>query len=113
MELPFNGGQQGFTMQANWMHFDGGTFLPSIAKQDAYLAEMAFHFGKGKVSPFVQYAEKNMDAPSLADQRSWQAGVAFWMAGHQRSLKISAGRQKTAGGPERLQVLAQLQILYF
>jgi len=49
----------------------------------------------------------------LSDQTNWQAGVAYWMAGHQRSLKFSAGRQRTDGTPDRTHVLLQLQIFYY
>jgi hypothetical protein len=113
VEQPFNKGEQGVTVQVNWMRFDGGTFLPSLLKQDSYLVEAAAHFAKGRVSPFVQFASKNISLATAADQRYWQAGLAYWMAGHQRNLKVSAGRQHTTGLPDRTQFLAQLQIFYF
>ena len=49
----------------------------------------------------------------MADQHYWQAGLAYWMAGHQRNLKFSGGRQHTNGAPDRTQVLLQLQIFYY
>lgn len=75
--------------------------------------EAAAHFAHGQISPFVQYATKNFDLGALADQRYWQAGLAYWMAGHQRNLKVSAGRQHTTGLADRTQVLAQMQIFFF
>jgi hypothetical protein len=113
VEQPFNKGEQGVTFQANWMRFDGGTFIKTLPKQDTYLIEAAAHFAKGRVSPFVQFASKDIKLVTAADQRYWQAGLAYWMAGHQRNLKFSAGRQHTTGLPDRTQVLLQLQIFYY
>lgn len=113
VEQPFNGGQQGVTFQANWMRFDGGTFLKTLPKQDTWEIEGAVHFLKGRVSPFFQYAGKKFDLATIAKQWYWQGGVAYWMAGHQRNLKFSAGRQHTDGLPDRTQVLGQLQLFFF
>jgi len=111
-EQPFNKGEQGVTFQFNWNRVDGSTFLTAIPKQDNILVEAAVHFAKGKFSPFVQYAARNY-AATTPDTNSLQVGMAWWMAGHQRNLKFSAGRQHTAGLPDRTQVLAQLQIFFY
>jgi len=112
-EQPINKGQLGFTAQFDWNRVDGGTFLTALPKQDNMLVEAAFHFGKGRFSPFVQYATRNFDTATTADQNQLQAGVAWWMAGHNRNLKFSAGRQHTNGAPDRLQALLQFQIFYY
>ena len=113
IEQPFNKGQQGITAQFDWNRADGDTFLTSLPKQDNFLLEAGFHFGKGKYSPFVQYAARNYDNTTTADQNSLQVGFAWWMAGHNRNLKASIGRQHTEGQPDRLQALVQLQIFYY
>jgi hypothetical protein len=112
-EQPVNKGQWGFTMRFDWNRVDGGTFLTALPKQDNMLVEAAFHVGKGRFSPFVQYATRNYDASATADQNQLHAGVAWWMAGHNRNLKFSVGRQHTSGSPDRLQALVQLQIFYY
>ena len=113
VEQPFGNGEQAVTAQFDWMRFDGGTFLPTLAKQDSYLIEAAVHLLKGKVSPVVQYSKKTFASPLTPGQYIWQAGVAYWMKGHQRNIKVTAGRQHTDGLPDRTQVLAQLQLFYF
>ena len=95
------------------MRFDGGTFLTTLPKQDAILVEAALHVKKAKVSPLVQYSRKTFANPLTPGQYIWQAGVAYWIAGHQRNIKVTAGRQHTDGLPDRTQVLAQLQLFYF
>jgi hypothetical protein len=39
--------------------------------------------------------------------------MVYWMAGHQRNIKVTAGRLHTDGQPDRTQVLVQLQLFYF
>ena len=112
-EQPFNKGEQGVTFQAGWNRVDGGAFLPALARQDNMLLEAAFHFGTGRFSPFVQYAARNYDAATTSDQNQFQAGVAWWMAGHNRNLKFGVGRQHIEGAPDRTQALVQLQIFYY
>jgi hypothetical protein len=113
VEQPLNKGEQGITAQFNWMRFDGGTFLTTLPKQDAILFEAAFHLLKGRVSPLVQYSKKTFNNPLTPEQSIWQAGVAYWMAGHQRNIKVTAGRQHVDNQPDRTQVLVQLQLFYF
>jgi Phosphate-selective porin O and P len=113
IEQPLHNGQEGLTAQVNWMRFDGGTFLPALAKQDALLVEAGLHLFKDKVSPLVQYSRKTFDNPLTPTQYVWQAGVAYWLAGHQKNIKVTAGRQHTDGLPDRTQVLAQFQLFYF
>jgi hypothetical protein len=114
IEQPINRGEQGITAQFNWMRFQGGTFLPTTLPQaDTYEFEAGFHLLKGKLTPLAQYSMRNFQNPAAADQSVWQAGVAYWMAGHQRNIKATAGRQHTDGQPDRTQVLVQMQIFYF
>jgi hypothetical protein len=65
------------------------------------------------LTPFVQYQARDFAGSALPDQDSFQAGLAWWMAGHQRNLKFSVGRQHTGGQPDRTQLLLQFQLFYF
>jgi hypothetical protein len=112
-ETPALGGRQGLTLQFNWMRNNGGAFLPALPKQDAFLVEAGYHVWNHRLTPFVQYQARDFASASLADQDSLQAGVAWWLAGHQRSLKFSAGRQHADGQPDRTQMLVQFQLFYF
>jgi hypothetical protein len=113
VEQPFNEGRHGLTAQVNWMRLDGGTFLTTLPKQDMIAAEAGLHFVKAKITPLVQYWRRTFDNPATPEQSAWQAGLAYWMAGHQRNVKVTAGRQHTGGQPDRTQVLVQLQLFYF
>jgi hypothetical protein len=112
-ETPLAGARQGLTIQCSWMRYDGGAFLPALPKQDAFLVEAGYHVWNHRLTPFVQYQARNFASTALPGQDTFQAGVAWWMAGHQRNLKFSAGRLHTEGQPDRTQVLAQFQLFYF
>ena len=112
-ETPLLDARQGFTVQFNWMRYDGGSFLTLLPKQDAFLVEAGYHVWNHRLTPFVQYQARNFAGAATPDQDTLQAGVAWWMAGHQRNLKFSAGRLHTDGLPDRTQMLVQFQLFYF
>jgi hypothetical protein len=112
-ETPTAGKTQGLTLQANWMRYDGGSFIPALPEQDAWLVEAGYHLLNHRLTPFVQFQARDFARPATLDQNHLQVGAAYWMAGHQRSLKFSVGRLNVTGLPSRVQVLAQLQIFYF
>jgi hypothetical protein len=113
VELPIHKGEQGVTGQAQWIRYDGGDFLPSLPKQDTYLFEGGYHLKHGRYTPFFQYALRDFADAAMADQSVLQAGLAYWMAGHQRNLKFSAGRLHTDGRSDQTQILAQLQVFFY
>ncbi|MGE5200100.1 MAG: porin [Rhodospirillaceae bacterium] len=112
-DTPVLDGRQGLTVQLNWMRYDGGSFLPALPKQDAFLVEAGYHVWNHRLTPFVQYQARAFAATALPDQDAFQAGVAWWLAGHQRTLKFSVGRLHTRGQPGRTQMLVQFQLFYF
>ena len=112
-ETPVLGARQGFTVQFNWMRYDGGSFLPALPKQDAFLVEAGYHVWNHRLTPFVQYQARDFAGAATPDQDTLQTGVAWWLAGHQRNLKFSVGRLHTDGLPDRTQMLMQFQLFYF
>jgi hypothetical protein len=112
-ETPLFDKRQGLTLQVNWMRYAGGSFLPNLPKQDAFLLEAGYHLWNHRLTPFVQYQARDFASAAMAGQDSLQAGLAWWLAGHQRNLKFSMGRLHTDGLADRTQVLVQLQVFYF
>jgi hypothetical protein len=112
-EFPVEGRREGVTLQANWMHYDGGTFLPALPEQDAYLVEAGYHVFNHRLSPFVQYQARRYANPASADQDQTLFGAAYWLAGHQRNIKLAGGWQHVEGQPNRFMAVLQLQIFYF
>jgi len=112
-EEPINKGQSGVTVQVDWNRINGGTFVTALAPQHTLLIEGAGHFATGKVSVFGQYSKHTYDNPLTPGQYAYAVGVAYWIGGHNRTLKASIGRQHTDGQPNRTQFLLQLQAFYF
>lgn len=112
-EIPTVNKAQGLTLQANWMRYDGSTFLPTLLEQQAFLLEAAYHLANHKLSPFVQFVARDFADDRTSDQNSLQVGVAWWLAGHQRNIKFSVGRLSIEGQESRTQALLQLQLFYF
>lgn len=113
LETPLANKTQGATFQANWMRYDGGGFLAALPEQHAVLVEAAYHLRNHRLSPYVQYNVRRFSDTATPDQDHLQLGLAFWMAGHQRSLKASLGRQHTDGQRDRTMMLVQLQLFYY
>jgi hypothetical protein len=114
VEQPVKQGDQGLTLQFNYLRFDGGTLVASLPKQNTFMVEAGYHLFKAQFTPFVQYAaRKYVGNPLLNNTWYWQVGGAYWMAGHNRNLKISAGQMHVDTQHNRLQVLAQLQIFFY
>ena len=113
LEQPIAGIGGGVTLQFDWMRNDGDVFLTALPKQDNYLFEAGVHLVNHRFTPLVQYAVRNFADPVTPDTNSLQAGAAFWMAGHQRNLKVTGGRLHTAGKPDQTQVLVQLQLFFY
>ncbi len=112
-ETPTVNKTQGLTLQFNWMRYDGGAFLSNLPEQQAWLVEAAYHVANRKLSPFVQYVVRDFCDAATPDQNSLQVGVAWWLAGHQRNMKFSVGRQSIERQDSRTQALLQLQLFYF
>ena len=113
LELPTVRNTQGFTVQVNWMRYDGGAMIAALPRQNTWLFEAGYHLFDHRLTPFVQYQARDSSDAATPDQSHLQVGAAWWMKGHQRNLKISVGRLHVAGEASRTQVLAQLQIFYF
>jgi hypothetical protein len=61
----------------------------------------------------VQYNARNFENAAIVNQDSLQVGFAYWMLGHNRSIKVSAGRLHCDNQPDRKQVLAQFQVFSY
>ena len=112
-EQPLGGGGRGLTLQAGWTHFDGAQAIRPLAEQNTWLVEAGYHFGAPRLTPFVQWAARDFTDATTPGHHTLQVGLAWWLKGHQRNLKISAGRERIEGRPARAQVLAQLQVFYY
>jgi len=106
-------GNGGLTLQADWVHYDGGDFLTSLPETDAYLFEAAYYIGSIKLAPFLQYLFKDPASDALPDQTAWQAGLAYYPRGHKLAFKLGLGQIETDNAPDRFKGVLEVQVFQF
>jgi hypothetical protein len=103
LDLPVGPGI--LTAQADVVHWDGGTFIPTLPKHTAYMVEAGYLIGTIMLSPIFRYERlvgltiPNPDPtmPPLVDPTSPNetrigGGLAFWPYGHNSNLKAFVSR---------------------
>ena len=99
--------------QLDWIRYDGGTFLKSLAKQDVIYGEIAYYISAAKVMPFFTYGNKNIADTSTGDESRWTLGLGYMAIGHNLNLKAAYGRVEPKNGKSLNQFTIQLQAFYF
>jgi len=104
-----------FTLQGDFIHYDGGRTFADLPKQNDYLVEAGFLFIKARLMPWVKVeGQKFSDSPnSSRDQSRFQVGLSYLHQGHNTNIKAGYGRiDPTMGRSVNLFTL-QLQIFYY
>ena len=83
--------------------------LGDLPEADAYLFEAGLYFGAAKLSPFLQYLERDYALESLADQTTWQAGLAYYPMGHRLAVKLGVGEVENDGSAARMKAMREDQ----
>jgi len=103
----------GLTLQADWVHYNGGDFLTVLPELNAYLFEAAYYFGKIKLAPFLQYVVRDpVDGPE-PKQTYWQSGLAYYPMGQRLAIKLGLGEFKLDGSPSRFRGILEIQVFMF
>jgi hypothetical protein len=84
LDMPMGPGV--LTAQVDVAHWDGGTFIPALVKQTAFMSEVGFNFAGALVSPIFQY-QQLWTTPSADNTYRVGGGLAFWPFGHNSNLK--------------------------
>ncbi len=120
-------GGSGVTVQTDWLHYDGGTFLTSLPKQNTILVEAGYYIKAAAFGPFVQYAKQDFDeetinvgSPTASHRNNDKAlfGLAYWGNGHKYNVKLGVARLSYHNEPgidlaNRTQVVLQAQIFTY
>jgi|HubBroStandDraft_3_1064219.scaffolds.fasta_scaffold73713_2 hypothetical protein len=87
--LPVGAGNE-FGAQVQGIHYDGGTFIKTLPKQNDLLAELAFYIKAAQFQPFGKYEQQKfsnaVDKPK--DQDRFGLGAHFYVSGSQ-NFKIT------------------------
>lgn len=106
------------TIQVDFTHYDGGTFLPSIAKQTVVFLEGEYYFHNVSIAPFVQANYVSMGTsvagnPDLANRHFLQGGIAYYGKGHNFNVKLGLGSYGGDGLTSQTQILLRMQAFVF
>jgi len=103
--------------QVQWIHYDGGTFITAIPKQDDVLVEAAYYLSSAKVQPFLKYESQMFahDADKAKDVERLGGGLSYYVSG--QNFKITAQYlrvdPKSSTMKATNQFTVQLQAFYF
>jgi hypothetical protein len=80
------------TAQVNVAHWDGGTFIPQLVEQTAFMGEAGYLFPVVPISPILRFERLLVAAGLPTDTNRYGGGLAFWPYGHTSNLKIFYNR---------------------
>jgi hypothetical protein len=102
-----------WTLQADFIRYDGSSTFPTLPQQNAWLLESSVYIKKARLGPFIQFASRDFTKPGVADDQKMQGGVAFWILKHRINIKAGFARLFKTASPTRTQFVLQSQFFYF
>ena len=99
--------------QFDYNHFDGGRRLPTLLKQNDVLAEAGYLINTLKLTPFLQFARRDIDGGSAGDETFTSVGANYGWAGLNANVKAAYTRISPRGLPKQNEFTVQLQVFYF
>ncbi|MEM8960481.1 MAG: porin [Acidobacteriota bacterium] len=102
-----------FTLQADYIRYDGGDFFPSLPTQDTMLFEAGYYFGTSRWQPWVQYAERDFEDDALADEERLFVGINYRIKAHNRLVRLAYGQLSKDGEGDRNVIQLTLQLFHF
>lgn len=101
------------TGQFDFNRFDGRTFLTTLPQQNTYLAEGGIFVAPARLTPFVQWANRDLTGGSAGDEHRTSVGAAYWWAAHNASIKAAYTLVAPTPGAHQHEFTLQLQLFYF
>ena len=86
--------------------------MPALPRENTYLAEAGWLLGLTKITPFVQWTNRDpADASRGSDNRT-AVGAAYWWAGYHANVKGAYTLSAPAHAAHQREFTLQLQISY-
>jgi hypothetical protein len=101
------------TAQVAYNRFNGNTFFRTLPLQNTWLAEVGVLLRPVRVTPFVQWTNRNLSDTSISDEHRFSVGAAYWWAGHNANVKAAYTRVTPAVTAEQHEFTLQLQLFYY
>jgi hypothetical protein len=80
-------GPGALTGQLAYNHFDGGTRLTTLPKQNDWLVEAGYLINALKLTPLLEFARRDIDGGSAGDETITSVGANYYWAGLNTNLK--------------------------
>jgi len=108
-------GGNSVTAEADFIRWDGGKTFSTILKQDDLSVQAGFYAAGVKLLPYLRYESRHfVDGPVPSkDEKRYQAGVGYYLKGHNANVKLAYTRVDPDTGRKTSQVTVQLQGFYF
>ena len=100
------------TAQVDFFNYDGGNLSAALAEQTALFAEAGLYFKPMRIMPFLRFETQNFDGAGN-DNNRLQAGLGYYIKGHNANLKAAFSRVDPDVGDASKQFTAQLQVFYY
>ena len=106
-------GPGALTAQFDYNHYDGGTTLTTLPKQNDVLIEAGYLIPPLKLTPVLQIAHRDITDQTQGDETRVAAGVNYWWAGHNANVKALYTRITPTGLAKQNELTVQLQVFLY
>jgi hypothetical protein len=107
-------GPGAITAQFDYNRFDGDVTLLTLPKQNDLLLELGYLIRSLKLTPVLQFVQKDVVATSVGDEKRVSIGANYWWAGSNANIKAAFMRiEPTAPLPSQKEFTVQLQLSFF
>jgi hypothetical protein len=101
------------TAQVAYNHFDGGTALRTIPRENVVLVELGYFLRALKLTPVFQFTKLDIDHATVGDVTRWSIGGNYWWARHNTNVKAAYSRIDPRTLASQNEFTIQLQFFYF
>jgi Phosphate-selective porin O and P len=104
-----------FTLEGDFIHYDGASTFTDLPKQNDWLAQAGYLFTKAKVMPWVKVEGQKFSASAdrVKDLNRFQVGLSYFHLGQNTNIKAGYGRIDPKVGRSVNLFTVQLQVFYF
>jgi hypothetical protein len=111
VDIPFRGGA--ITGQVDYNHFNNSRTLSTLPRENIELVEAGYLFTPIRLTPFLQFTNRDVTDVRTGDDRRWTVGLSYWWAGHNANIKGAYTRIAPPGGPRQNEFTVQFQVFYY
>lgn len=86
-------GANGVTLAGTYIRYDGGTFFPTLPRQNTFEVEGGYHFTAARITPWVKFETRSINSAFLSlanqDDHRIQIGGTYYVSGYNLNVKAA------------------------